>query len=163
MALNAHLYITGQKQGKIDGSCQQKGREGSIEVIAVSHEIISPRDPASGAPTGKRMHKPYTCTSEVDIATPLLYNALCTNENITTWKLDFYRPNVQGIEEQYYTVELVNASIASISMKMANNRIPELMKLSPYHDTAFTYQKITWTIKKPTNKTASDDWETPLA
>lgn len=25
---------------------------------SAAHEIISPRDPASGLPTGKRMHKP---------------------------------------------------------------------------------------------------------
>ncbi|MEP7234917.1 MAG: hypothetical protein ABI778_06445 [Ignavibacteriota bacterium] len=33
-----------------------------IESIAISHDIISPRDPASGLPTGKRMHKPFTLT-----------------------------------------------------------------------------------------------------
>jgi bacteriocin-like protein len=33
--------------------------ESTTEVIAVSHEIVSPRDPASGLPTGKRMHKPF--------------------------------------------------------------------------------------------------------
>lgn len=34
---------------------------------------ISPRDPASGLPTGKRMHKPFVITKELDKATPLLY------------------------------------------------------------------------------------------
>ncbi|HRI69004.1 MAG TPA: type VI secretion system tube protein Hcp, partial [Polyangium sp.] len=43
MALNAYLRLKGQKQGEIKGSVTQKGREGSIMVIAVSHEIISPR------------------------------------------------------------------------------------------------------------------------
>jgi type VI secretion system secreted protein Hcp len=32
------------------------------KVKAGSHEIVSPRDPASGLPTGKRMHKPFTTT-----------------------------------------------------------------------------------------------------
>ncbi|HZF48038.1 MAG TPA: type VI secretion system tube protein Hcp, partial [Polyangiaceae bacterium] len=58
MALNAYLKLKGQTQGEIKGSVTQKGREGKIMVIAVSHEIMSPRDPASGLPTGKRMHKP---------------------------------------------------------------------------------------------------------
>jgi len=59
MALNAYLKLKGQKTGAIKGSVTQKGREGLILVIAVSHEIVSPRDSASGLPTGKRMHKPF--------------------------------------------------------------------------------------------------------
>ena len=47
MALNAFMRLKGQKQGVIKGSVAQKGREESIMVIAVSHEIVSPRDPAS--------------------------------------------------------------------------------------------------------------------
>ena len=48
MALNAYLTLKGQKQGDIHGSVVQKGREGSIMVIAVDHQVMSPRDPASG-------------------------------------------------------------------------------------------------------------------
>jgi len=32
------------------------------QVTPATHEIVSPRDPASGLPTGKRMHKPFTAT-----------------------------------------------------------------------------------------------------
>jgi hypothetical protein len=28
-------------------------------ALNVGHTIVSPRDPASGLPTGKRMHKPF--------------------------------------------------------------------------------------------------------
>jgi hypothetical protein len=34
------------------------------------HEIVSPRDPQSGLPTGKRMHKPMVITKELDAAAP---------------------------------------------------------------------------------------------
>jgi type VI secretion system secreted protein Hcp len=63
MALNAYLSVVGQKQGDIKGSVTQKGREGKIMVIAFTHEIVCPRDPASGIPTGKRIHKPLTTSS----------------------------------------------------------------------------------------------------
>jgi type VI secretion system secreted protein Hcp len=124
MALNAYLKLKGQKQGDINGSVTQKGRENSIMVIAVSHEIISPRDPASGLPTGKRMHKPMVITKELDKASPLLYNALCNNENIPTWKLQFWTPQLRasagvGNEVQHFTIELLNANIASISFRLA--------------------------------------------
>ncbi|WP_044238634.1 type VI secretion system tube protein TssD, partial [Chondromyces apiculatus] len=82
MALAAYLRLKGQTQGDIKGSVIQKGREDSIMVIAVSHEIISPRDAASGLPTGKRMHKPFVITKELDKSSPLLYNVLTNNENI---------------------------------------------------------------------------------
>jgi type VI secretion system secreted protein Hcp len=167
MALNAYLKLKGQKQGDIKGSVTQKGREDSIMVIAVSHSIISPRDPASGLPTGKRMHKPIVITKELDKATPLLYNALCNNENISSWKLQFWTPQIKaatgvGNEVQHFTIELLNANIASIDFRMANNKHPDLMKFAEYEEIAFTYQKITWTWQDG-GITAQDDWETPLA
>lgn len=51
--------------GKIrcaDGSC----------VISFDQEIVSPRDAASGLPTGKRMHKPFVITKELDKSSPVL-------------------------------------------------------------------------------------------
>jgi type VI secretion system (T6SS) effector Hcp len=32
--------------------------------------VVSPRDPASGLPTGKRMHKPFVITKEIDKSSP---------------------------------------------------------------------------------------------
>ena len=66
MALNAYLTLTGETQGDIKGSVTQAGREDSIMVIATQHEIVSPRDAASGLPTGKRQHKPFVITKEID-------------------------------------------------------------------------------------------------
>ena len=166
MALNAYLRLKGQKQGEIKGSVTQKGREGSIMVIAASHEIVSPRDPASGLPTGKRMHKPFVITKELDKSSPLLYNVLVNNENVPEWKLEFWTPQLSaaggvGAEKQHYTVELVNANIASVSFRMLNNKNPELTRYAEYEEIAFTYQKITWTWKDG-GITAQDDWEAPV-
>jgi type VI secretion system secreted protein Hcp len=166
MALNSYLNLKGQKQGDIKGSVTQKGREGKIMVIAVSHEIISPRDPASGLPTGKRMHKPFVITKELDKSSPLLYNVLVNNENITTWELQFWTPQLSaaggvGAEKQHYTVKLTNANIASISFRMPNNKNPELTRYAEYEEVAFTYQKIEW-VWVDGGITAMDDWEAPV-
>jgi len=51
--------------GKIrcaDGSC----------TISFEQEIVSPRDAASGLPTGKRQHKPFVITKELDKSSPIL-------------------------------------------------------------------------------------------
>jgi type VI secretion system secreted protein Hcp len=162
MALNGYLKLKGQKQGEIKGSVTQKGRENKIMVIAVSHEIVSPRDHASGLPTGKRMHKPFVITKELDKSTPLLYNVLVNNENVTDWELQFWRPSATGAEQQHYTVRLTNANIASIHFKMANNKHPDLMKFAEYEEIAFTYQKIEWTWVDG-GITAMDDWESPIS
>jgi len=161
MALNAYLKLKGQTQGNIQGSVTQKGREGKIMVIAVSHEIVSPRDPASGLPTGKRMHKPFVITKELDKSSPLLYNVLVNNENVNEWELQFWQPSATGVEFQHYTVRLTNANIASIHFRMLNNKNPDLMKYAEYEEIAFTYQKIEWTWTQG-GITAQDDWEAPV-
>lgn len=166
MALNAYLNLKGQKQGEIKGSVTQKGREGKIMVIAVSHEILSPRDAASGLPTGKRQHKPFVITKELDKSSPLLYNTLVNNENITEWELQFWAPQLKaatgtGTEVQHYKIILHNANIAYINFRMPNNKHPDLMKFAEYEEVAFTYQKITWTWNDG-GITAEDDWETPV-
>jgi type VI secretion system secreted protein Hcp len=163
MALNAYLKLKGQKQGIIKGSVTQKGREGKIMVIAVSHEIVSPRDAASGLPTGKRQHKPFVITKELDKSSPLLYNALVNNENISVWELQFFAPQLQsaggaGAEINNYTVKLTNANIADIKCVMLNNKNPELTRYAVYEEVAFTYQKIEWTWVDG-GITAEDDWE----
>ncbi len=165
MALNAYLKLTGAKHGVIKGSVSQKGREESIMVIALSHDIVSPRDAASGLPTGKRQHKPLVITKELDKSSPLLYAMLCSNENITSFELKFWTPQIRasagvGTEVQHYTIKLTNANIANISFRMANNKHPDLMKFAEYEEIAFTYQKIEWTWNDG-GIMATDDWEAP--
>jgi type VI secretion system secreted protein Hcp len=162
MALNAYMRLTGEAQGDIKGSCTQKGREDSIEIYGWSHEVISPRDAASGLPTGKRQHKPITITKAIDKSTPLLMNVLTNNENLTKWELRCWRPSRTGKEEQYYTVELVNANIAGIRIEQLNNKYPENMQHELREHVSFTYQKITWTFEDG-GVMAEDDWETPVA
>jgi type VI secretion system secreted protein Hcp len=163
MAMNAYLHLKGQKTGEIKGSCTLKGREGKIVVIASHHEIASPRDAASGLPTGKRQHKAFVITKEVDQSTPVLYNVLATNENLSEFELQFWRPGIKaasgaGAEVQYYTVKLSNANIADIQFTQPNTRDVASQKLAEYETIAFTYQKIEWTWNDG-GITAGDDWE----
>ena len=129
MALNAYLILKGQKQGEIHGSVTQKGRENSILVHAFNHEVVSPRDAASGLPTeSKRQHMPITIIKEIDKSSPLLWSALVNNENLTQWELRFWNPQTAATagtstEVQIYTIKLTNANISSIREFMAENEI----------------------------------------
>ena len=161
MAINGYLTLTAQKQGDIKGGVTQKGREGTIAVHAFNLQIFSPRDAATGLPTGKRQHEPIRILKDVDKSTPLLWNALVNNENLTSWVLKFYAPSPNGIEQQMYTVSLTNANIASISESMLDNEIPANANIPLREDITFTYQKITWTWTDG-GITATDDWSSPI-
>ena len=149
-ALNAYLTLKGQKTGQIQGSVTQKGREGRIMVVAVSHEIVSPRDAASGLPTGKRMHKPFVITKELDRSTPLLNRALVTNETLAEFELTVFAKNLKGVDAPAYTVKLTQASIAPIRLVEKDGQL--------YEEVSVTYQKIEWTWIDG-GITAMDDWE----
>jgi len=162
MALNAYLKLKGKTQGDIKGSVTQKGREDSIMVIAVQHEIVSPRDEATGGPTGKRRHRPLVVTKELDKSSPLLQNVLVNNENIETLELKFWRPSATGQEQQHFTIELKNANIAGIKFVMENNKHPDLMRFAEYEQVSFTYEHVIWTWTDG-GITAEDNWQAPNA
>ena len=158
-AENIHVFITGAKSGPISGENDDK----SIAGLAFEHSIVVPRDASTGLPTGKRQHKPFTLVKAIDASTPLLYSAATTNQNLTTVSFQFYRPSATGGKpELYYTVTLVNASIASIRNWKPNTRDLSADRAGDLEEVSFTYQKITWTYAKG-GITASDDWTAPSA
>ena len=134
-AVDGTASITAQKQGDL----------GTINVIGVSHEIISPRDAASGLPTGKRQHKPFVITKELDKSTPLLLNALVQNENLPQVTFTYLRDG-----KPVATVKLTNASLATYDAHGESETW------------SFTYQKITWTWLDG-GITAEDDWQSPTS
>jgi type VI secretion system secreted protein Hcp len=163
-ALNAYMSVKGQKQGLFKGGVIQKGREGKIGVIAMSHEIVSPRDAASGLPTGKVQHKPLTVTVEWDSAIFQFYNALFANETLSEVTIDFFAPSMlgqvggAGAEVNFVTVNLTNASIASIRSQQPNTKDPNQVRYKEYLEVSFTYQKIE--VKNNINKgIAIGNWQ----
>lgn len=145
-ALSAYMRVTGQTQGQIEGGVITKGREGSIEVISLEHQIISPRDPASGQATGKRQHGTVKITKELDKSSPLLHQAMTNNENLTNVTIQFWRANPgTGQEIQHYTVTLINASVSSIRLWKPNTKDSAAVSSPDMEEIQFTYQKIIWT------------------
>jgi type VI secretion system secreted protein Hcp len=164
MALMAYLYAKGQKSGQIKGSVTQKGREDSISLLGFSQEIVSPRDPQTGLPTGQRVHKPVVITKEVDKSSPILYNVLCTNENLTELTIKFWSPQIKagsgtGSEKQNYTIKLTNANVASMDVLTQEfSHVDNLASAKLIEKLSFTYQKIEWSWTDG-GITAMDNWE----
>ena len=151
MALIAYLTLRGQKQGDIKGGATEKGREGSIPLISVAYDVETPLDPASGLPTGKRVHKPIRVVKVIDQATPKLLQALVTNEVLTSVRIEFWRPVPEAVSP-YFIIVLTNALLAGIALAPSGEDVS-----NEYEQVQFTYQKITWSYPE-TGDTAEDDW-----
>jgi len=128
------ISATGQKQGAITGKTP-------LPLLSVSHEIISPRDPASGLPTGKRQHKPLVVTMELGPTTPKFLTALVNNENLPTVQIGLLRSGTPVA-----TIKLTNANVSHYVLSDQTVQFD------------FVYQKITWTWLAG-GITAQDDWE----
>jgi type VI secretion system secreted protein Hcp len=141
-----NVAITGRSNTPIKGG--PDGQKDKIDVLSYSEGIVSPRDAASGLPTGKRMHKPFTIVKEVDAATPLLMQACATNETLPAVQLALHPP---GASADVVTVTLHNASCSEIEDSTAEDGVHEIETVS------FTFQKIT--VENAAAKTMfEDDW-----
>ena len=146
-----YLKIEGQS-GAIEGSSTSSGHENWIDVLSYSHSIVQVFDSSTGLPTGKRQHKPFVITKEIDKSSPLLFGALATGQTLPKWSLEFLRlSSSSGTLEHYYTIELSNAKITSIVSTGSNYGATEHV--------SFIYQKITWTWEDG-GIVQTDDWST---
>ena len=154
------LTVTGNTQGAIDGSCDIRGHENTMLVQSVDHIIEIPKSPQTGLPTGKRIHGSLTLCKELDKASPKLFQALTSGEQLSSVKLSYYRISPAGKEELYYTTELKNAIITEIKTWVPNCLDPNNKTMGHMEYVSFTYETIidTWT---PDGIEAEDSWSSP--
>jgi len=157
MALSGYMTVEGSRVGVIEGSVTQIGREGTIEVFGWEHELVSPRDAATGLPTGKRQHRPLTIIKPVDKATPLLMEA-GAQEDVLTVVLSTYAPTETGDEALYLEVELTNARIVKQRIDQLNNRYQENLPQPMTERVSLVYEEITVTFA-PDGTSHRDSWE----
>ncbi len=170
MPTPAYISITGEKQGLITkgaftadsvGNSYQEGHEDESIVQGFLSNVIIPRDPQSGQPTGGRVHQPATFTKYQDKASPLLWQALATGEVLTTVELFFWRTSKTGQQEKYYTIKWEDAVLVDGKAMIPNCLLPENAQLQHMEDWSFTYRKVTWTHEKA-GTSGSDDWRKPV-
>ncbi len=144
MPMPGNLIITGEEQGLIEGSCELDEREGTILVQAFDHVVEIPTD-SRGVASGTRVHRAMSITKEIDKSTPMLYQALCTNEMLTEVILNWYRLDGTGEYELYYSVTMANAFITKIRPWVPNVLDRSNETLKHMEDISITYEKIIWT------------------
>ncbi|MBO1538320.1 Hcp family type VI secretion system effector [Pseudomonas sp. OA65] len=169
MATPAYMAIVGTKQGLITagaftadsvGNTYQEGHEDQILVQGFQHQVIIPRDPQSGQPTGQRIHKPLVITKVFDKASPLLLAALTSGELMEEVSIQWFRTSKVGTQEHYFTTTLFDAIIVEIKDYMFNCQDPTNAHFTHLEDVHFTYRKITWT-HEVCGTSGSDDWRAP--
>ena len=160
MAYHAYISLNG-------GKSNSKG--GSVHKMSYGHMSITPHNLGSAlfqvktqhdAGGGKRQHSPITIVREVDSASPLLWQGICTNETLRAVDISLVgRPPSGGGEVVVERITLTNAVISNV-----HRYTPRLGSSdSEVHDTdeleeiQFTFQKITYTNVAGSTST-SDDW-----
>ncbi|AZE54613.1 Secreted protein Hcp [Pseudomonas synxantha] len=165
MPTPAYMTLEGSKQELITagtftedsvGNIYQQGHEDQILVQAFDHQVIIPRDPQSGQPTGQRVHKPLMITKVFDKSSPLIFTASTSGERLGKCRLEWYRTSAQGQQEHYYTIELEDAIIVDVKTRMPNCQDPAMAHFTHLEDVYFTYRKIIWT-HEISGTTESDD------
>jgi type VI secretion system Hcp family effector len=166
MAHEAYVSITGQKQGAFKGeSLRNTGNLKWSEVLGFSMAVTTPRDPSTGALTGRRAHGPVKIVKAWGAASPQLLTALCTNEVLTQVVIQFIKTNQNGDEYVFQTATLTNAAVSDVCRFTGDPDADHTPKSSQSEgeDTrelervGFVYQKIA--VEDVDGETTfSDDW-----
>jgi len=151
------MWLTDDGGADIKGSVDVQDREGSIEIIGLSHGINLPVDNANGKITGTRQHSSMMIEKEVDSSTPYLYKAAATGQTLKGANICFYHINDAGQEVCYYTVLLENVKVTGVHCSVPNVKLSANNKLNHVESVSLQYEKITWRIMDG-NIQFSDAW-----
>jgi len=99
MAVPLHLWLKDEGGADILGSSEVLGREGSIEVLSLTHGLHTPTDGSTGRLMGTRVHRSLTIEKEIDRSSALLYRAVAVGATLQSAELRFYRTNEAGIKK----------------------------------------------------------------
>jgi type VI secretion system secreted protein Hcp len=148
----AYMFIVGAKQGLITAGVNTPesmgnkygGDPNALPLIGFEHNIMVPRDPQTGQPTGHHVHRPLAFTKRFDKSSPLLYKALCTGEHLIRCEIRWYRTTAKGVLEHYFTHKLEDALIIDIQAIMELTTNLKLNYRDHEEKVSITYRKIEW-------------------
>lgn len=140
------MWLKDDGGAEIKGSVDVKDREGSIEIIGLSHGINLPVESSNGRITGTRQHSAMLIEKEVDRSTPYLYQAATSGQTLKSAGIRFYHINNAGQEVCYYTVVLENVKITGANCGVPNVKLAGNDKMNHVESVSLQYEKITWRI-----------------
>ena len=128
MAIPVYLWLTDDAGNQVKGSVDIHGREGSIEIVELMHNVELPTDNLTGKITSKRQHGDYALIKEVDSSSPYLYQGVSSGRKFKQATLKFYRINYNGQEEEYFRVTMDNVRVNYIEPFMMDIKNPTFEK-----------------------------------
>lgn len=142
------VYLALKANGAdIKGESSQStlGRKDTIECLTFESAVATSREAGTGMATGRRQYQPLLIRKRIDKSSPLLMRAL-TNNEVITGEFKFFRPNPagDGTTEQFYTVSIKGARIASIRLISPDTTDPKSASQPPMEEITFVFQTITW-------------------
>ena len=155
MGREFYVTIEGATQGKLKGEGTSAGHKDQLAGLAFDYEVSSPRDLETGQASGKVQHKPITFTKAWGAASPQLYQALITKEELKSVVFEFMHSDAQGQEVVYQTIQLSGAAISGIRQQKdlaGTIETPELEEVD------LVYRQIT-IENKDGNTSVTDDWK----
>ena len=144
MAIPVYLWLYEEEKRLLRGSVDTAGREGSIELTGMQHDVFIPTDDATNMITGTQQHEAYTFEKLIDSASPLLYKALTTGKTLAKAVFKFYRTNYNGLEEEYFTTTLESVRVCHIVPIMFDTKDPDFVKQGHIEHVGLRYEKIIW-------------------
>ncbi|EDM80858.1 hypothetical protein PPSIR1_28148 [Plesiocystis pacifica SIR-1] len=118
MSTITHVHLTANGT-HIDGEPTEsvRGDGNSIEAVFYEDSVASAIEAATANYAGRRKHHPIKIRKRVDMASPILFKALCNNE-VIEGEFKFFRPDRDGMGEieHFYTVSIKKGRIASITV-----------------------------------------------
>lgn len=166
MPTPAYMTIEGANQGDISGGAcsadsigtlSKASHEDEIMVQAFMGDIIVPKDPQSGQPSGQRVHEGFTITKIFDKSSAMLYQALATGEQMTSVVIKWFRTAPSGEQEHYFTIEAKEATITAVKTHMPNCLDPANNAFTHMEDVSFSYKEISWT-HEVAGTSGTDSW-----
>jgi type VI secretion system Hcp family effector len=131
-ASSGYLYIAGQTQGVIQGESTYALALDWIEIDALATSVYIPLND-SNMPAGNRVHRPIQFIKLFDKSTPKLFQALITNEVLTSIIYRYYSP----VDLLLTEIILTNARLVNISSNVTVDLV------IPKEILGFTFQMIT--------------------
>lgn len=157
MAIPLYLWLKDDGGADIKGSVDVQQREGSVEIVALEHQLHIPTDNNTGKLTGTRVHSPFIFTKEVDVSTPYLYKAVTSGQTLKSAEFKWYRIDDAGQEVEYFNTLLENVKVVKVAPVMHDVKDPAKEKHNHLERIEFRYEKITWSFTDGNIK-HSDSW-----
>lgn len=144
MAIPVYLWLIDDAGNQVKGSVDIHGREGSIEIVELMHNVELPGDSLTGKITRKCIHCDYALIKEVDCSSPHLYQGVSSGKKFKQAVLKFYRINYNGQEEEYFRVTMDAVRINEMEPFMFDIKNPIYEKHNHLEAFYLAYKKITW-------------------